>query len=97
MSTHFEKEAALDQLAKSIAQLIGTNASLVDYEIQDNFQFVLFRAHNARPGFRARDELISAIVNELGIMKAMKLPWIVAFLDEFGHVEDAINSEDVDQ
>ena len=96
MTIQFDKEAVLDRLTGSITQLIGAKASRVDYEIQDNFQFILFRAHDVHPGFRADGELVSAVHHELNAMKAMSLPWIVAFIDEFGHVEDAINSEDVD-
>ena len=80
-----------------MAEVFSPLVERVDYEIQDDFQSVLFRFHGVSNGFRVTSDLSAVIFKEMGDMKSLKLPWIVAFMRSDGRVEDAVNSEDEDQ
>jgi hypothetical protein len=93
MKTQIEKTQILDRIVADLTRTFVISPKSVDYEIQDNFYRVLFRAKGVDETFSLTNEQRCGTFSLMRELDDIDVCWLVAFCDQKGKVVDAVNGE----
>lgn len=93
MTTQKEKLAVLDRVTIGLSRIFESLAASVDYEVQDDFYCVLFRAREVDGLFALTDSQILETSVLMRKLDDLEICWLVAFYDQGGKLVDAIHGD----
>lgn len=93
MTTQNEKLAVLDRATIGLSRLFESFVASVDYEIQDNFYCVLFRAKGVDGSFALTGSQMLETTALMRKLDDVEICWLVAFYDANGKLIAAVNGE----